>query len=498
MHQRGAVPARRTEAERGFVFLYAVIGMLLVVGIVMAGTERTEAVKEIAAVEFDAGGHARQAAESGLVDALSWLRRQYEQPVTEFAPKRDMSVDPPVNETDDASVGLVREYEISRGFWGRYVVEKGRPAEGYVDSNHNGYYDRGEPLIDADGDGRRTMAHGCQDVSVDRGAFKGGIVWYLESEGSVYRRLDADVPLGQGRNVRLAHVVLGTEVRRLSFVLPASAALVGGNADTISVKGTVFESPILGIAYRPNVKSPTYTTLMGKTERCEFDSPIEHAQVDGWDTGIKDYYDIVPADVFGISVQTLRSMADYNVKSIAGIPRDSLPVAPPAGQLPVTIPEDALVVITPKGGKLVLDDVETLVGRGVVVVEGDLEVKSNTTTTFSGILYVTGSFKADRAGAFEGIVVVGKQIDVTGTLPAYKIKVSGRKMKSYKPFRSHKSKKSTKSVKIKPADSVWFGHNPDLVSDLMNRIGNYRQWKSAFQPVLVGADGRPDETFRPR
>lgn len=33
--------------------------------------------------------------------------------MTAFAPQRDLSADPPVNETDDSSIGLMRDFVIS-------------------------------------------------------------------------------------------------------------------------------------------------------------------------------------------------------------------------------------------------------------------------------------------------------------------------------------------------------------------------------------------------
>lgn len=502
-HLSSAFPTRSvgSKQERGMVLLYALIGLILVIGVVLASGEREDAVRSLTQTEFDADARARSAAESGLVDALSWLRRQFEQPVPAFAPQRDMSLDPPLNETDDAEVGLVREFLIARGYWGQYKVRSGTPAEPFFDENQNGIFDKDDTFQDLDGNGERTMANGCRDLSFDRGAFKSGVIWYLESEGSVYKRLDEDLPLGEGRNARLAHITLSTEVRRLSLILPTSAGIVVGKASDAKFEGTVIESTTQAIAYRPETGVPQYITADGNTKRVEFRAPVEHAPVDGWITGDDNNHTITCQDVFGVSIQTLRSMADYNVQLVSKIPKNSMPLDEYLmgemilEELPITIPENSLTVITPKDGTLKIDKNESIIGRGIIVIDGNLEVKEDTLTNFSGVLFVSGDMKVTKAGAFEGMVIVGKKLEVQGELPAFKVKKSGRKKKSKKSWKSHKSKKSKKSIKVKPDNSVWFGHDPDLVADLVMKIGNYRKYKASFAPPYVTTDGRPDEAF---
>ena len=73
-------------------------------------------------------------ADAGIVDAYAWLRRQQVQPVTTFAPRRDLAAVPPVNETDDPTLGLVREVELLPSLWGRYEVRPATPAEAFVDA----------------------------------------------------------------------------------------------------------------------------------------------------------------------------------------------------------------------------------------------------------------------------------------------------------------------------------------------------------------------------
>src|SRR5437588_2520302 len=126
----GSSAARaRRSSSRGMALIWALFAALVVAGIVASGTNALMAVDKMAGSEFSAEGQARSVAEAGLVDALAWFRRQQTQPVTVFAPKRDLAANPPVNETDNPAVGLLRDYEIAPSVWGRYEIRIGTAAE---------------------------------------------------------------------------------------------------------------------------------------------------------------------------------------------------------------------------------------------------------------------------------------------------------------------------------------------------------------------------------
>ena len=468
MHRTPSTPKPTVVAsERGVVLIYAIAALLLITGIVFAGSMRDISHNELQTAEFALDGHARQIAESGLVDAVAWFRNQATQPVTEFAPRRDLTASPIINETDDESIGLVREFRISRGLWGRYVVRHSASAEPYTDENKNGYFDPGEAFEDLDGNGRRTMSKGVKDVSDMRGSPKAGVIWYVESEGSVYRRLDKDKPLGEGRNTRLARVTMGTEVRRLSVVIPASAGLVFPNAEKAKIEGAYINSPVLGAAYRPDFDALKYSVDPNDEHRVIVDAPIEHAAVPGWVTsgvGTPDPKKIRVEDVFGVNIETLQSLADFHVSGLAELP--GLIGASPdpiieevAGvlktRMPYTFPEGAFIVITPSdGGKVVFDETSPLIGSGILVVDGDAEVKPLSNSDFSGILFVTGKLKIDRSGYFRGITIAGKELEVHGHMAttatkSVKLKTVKSVKNSVKTLKTFKTTKTAKTVKTK-------------------------------------------------
>src|SRR5688500_13987097 len=174
---------QRSDAERGLVLIWASTTMLVVGGVIMAATVNLRSLDEVTRADFSAQGQAQEVAEAGLVDAYAWFRRQQVQPVATFAPKLDLAANPPLNETEDPTQGLVRTFEITPGVWGRYTVRLGRAPEVFNDKNRNGYFDGGDTFTDTNGDGEWSPGTGTRDVTRERGLAGTGTVWLLWSEG---------------------------------------------------------------------------------------------------------------------------------------------------------------------------------------------------------------------------------------------------------------------------------------------------------------------------
>src|SRR5262245_27522273 len=135
---------RRNEA--GSMLVWALVAMVVVMGILFAGMDNLKAGSVATETRFRAQGQALDLARAGVVDAYAWFRRQTSQPVFTFAPRRDLTATPPVNETDDPAIGLVREFEISPRIFGRYEVRR------FADRDGNGRADPGEGVADATAD----------------------------------------------------------------------------------------------------------------------------------------------------------------------------------------------------------------------------------------------------------------------------------------------------------------------------------------------------------
>ena len=87
------------------LLIWAAFVLIVIVGLAGAGLVNDTSHDRLTRVELAGQGQARAMADAGIVDAYAWLRRQQVQPVTTFAPRRDLAAVPPVNETDDPTPG---------------------------------------------------------------------------------------------------------------------------------------------------------------------------------------------------------------------------------------------------------------------------------------------------------------------------------------------------------------------------------------------------------
>lgn len=451
MVRRHARLPRQRRAERGFIVLYAAFGVFLMAALILEGSRRQQTLEDVTSLEFGAEAQARRVAESGLIDALSWLRRQAEQPVKAFAPRRDLTRDPVLDETDDPARGLVRSFEIAPGHWAQYVVRPGRTAEAFTDANRNGIYDLGESFEDDDGDGRRDVGEGARDVSRRVPGAAQGSVWLLECEGRIFRRPRADLALGVEPNRQIAMSLVATEVRRHGVALPASAALLIGEARKLDFEEGLISSPILGVAHRAD------TGRIGGSGVIL--APTATAPVPAWGSGGSG--GLTPEDVFGLDLDALKAMADV----VSAGPGE--PGASPG----TTVPDDALVVMTPwedpskkkSKGTITFTKDSPLSGRGILVVDGDVVIRKDALSDFDGILYVTGKLTADQRMQIRGTVIVGSEAKLTGPAP-------------------------------KGADgSALIEHDPDLVGRMLGSLSEYRRVRPFYAVAPMDPDERPRE-----
>ena len=371
---------------RGMAMVWALFASMVIAGIIVSGTNSYMAVERLGANEFAADGQARSVAEAGHVDAFAWFRRQQSQPVTVFAPQRNLLATPLVNETDDVTIGLMREYEIMPSLWGRYEVRKVLAAETFTDSNANGRYDFGEAYVDANGSGHRDPARNTRDVSVERGQTGAGSVWRIESRGILYRRPDALQALGAGPNQRLAAITVAAEIRRLVIVPPAAAAVCvkTGSNITIGAKTRITGGSKGGVIYLTATGSPSINATAELTG-----SPNKGTTVS--------YVDTVDA-VFGVTLTQLKGMADGAYSNAASFPE-------PIGDYTLNVVQ----------GPITFDDTRTLRGTGVVVVTGNCTIAAGSNAFFNGVLYVQGNLTIRAPIFMRGTVICTGVADIAGS-----------------------------------------------------------------------------------
>lgn len=227
--------------QRGSALIMSLFLTIFAFGIVVSGTSILKSNRARTETVFLLTGQAAQFARSGLTEAINWFRRQPTQPVTVFAPVLNDAADPPILDTEDAEIGLVRQFKISASVWGRYEVWK---------------------QWDADPDAERLVWRQqmqAEDVSLLRGRTMAGGVWRLRSVGHVFDMRDPNKSFREFPNRVMATEVLEAEISRLALALPGQSAVCCRRADQIHVKNNgVVEggSDAAGLYYPNSTSSP--------------------------------------------------------------------------------------------------------------------------------------------------------------------------------------------------------------------------------------------------
>jgi hypothetical protein len=409
--------------------IWMLFGTMTIAAVIVAGTDSQMAMDRLASTDFGSKGQAEAVAEAGLVDAYAWFRRQTVQPVTTFSPRRDLAATPPVNETDDASIGLVREYEILPSLWARYEVRRSVAGEPFVDADASGRYEAGEAFTDSNGNGQRDAESETRDVSVERGLPGAGGAWRLVSHGFVFRRPRADLPLGSGPNSRLAAAHAVTEIRRLTITPPATAALcvrTGANVQ-IGSRVRVLGGTRGGVIHTTGTGSPS----------------IVGAEITGSPAvgTVPAFSDSVPS-VFGVTLGELKGMAEASYA-------DPLSVPPSVGEYTLTV----------ISSNVTFDSARPLRGTGIVVVVGDCTLSSGSNSFFNGLLYVTGRLTVRAPAYLRGTIVVGGVANLSGT----------------------------------GGDYAEIDYDSGILVNLLTLMGQYRRTTSIYPAVSILPDGTPDE-----
>ena len=111
-------------------------------------------------------------------------------------------------------------------------------------------------------------------------------------------------------------------------------------------------------------------------------------------TSVNPYNDSIPS-IFGVSQNELATLANYNVPDVTG--------------LPATLPGMSLIVIQ---GDATFTTARPLVGSGILVVLGNLTIPAG--SSFSGVIYVTGTYSQLGPSLVSGAVVGDSTITMTG------------------------------------------------------------------------------------
>jgi Tfp pilus assembly protein PilX len=430
-------PARRrrnreNDDERGQALIAVLVAVALVLGLLLTVLTVTTFSSRAVSRQLTYHGQTLNAAQAGITEGLSWFRRQTDQPVKAFVPIRDLNLTPPVNDTDDPNVGLVRDYEISAPsrVWGRYELKKtpslaanatslsfkdrwsgsttyalddivlhtstqaGVATTSYYRSRANANVNK-NPATFSVGSPLWWDVVNTMDITKYKGKPSSGTVWQLESEGIVYVR-NGGGAYNTLPNTVLSRAKLRTEIQRLSLNLPAASAVSVSRGAGVLLTSTAIrirggaKSALMYQASSGTPSGAAYTTSTPPPNtQITGTAPVAQAGITATPSRFTIPY------IFGVTQNELESMADFNVASVAS--------------LPATLPSARLIVLRDPGNAdatFEFTQARPLTGTGVVVVFGNLWLRPNSNSSFNGVIYVDGSYLQEAPSSVTGSVVV--------------------------------------------------------------------------------------------
>lgn len=372
---------RRGESGQAVIAVTIIVSLVLLVLLTML--TQIQLGNRLVGRQLTYQGQAANAAQAGLVDALSWFRRQAVQPVATFQPVVNAAANPPVNDSEDTTIGIVRTYQVSGPgrLMGRYEVRIGVPLTSTASN----------------------AGSGVIDVTTQKGRTGAGSVWQLESVGTIWVQNDASLPnsaYNQSPNVVLSQQTFRTEIQKMSVKLPdGGAALFSANCDNVLIdtKTKILGGSNIGVSCKPNSPVPglgiqNNGNITGAT-RTKTNSVAA--------------YDI--PSVFSVTQQELIGLADVNVTQVK--------------DLPATLPAMSLIVINGDAvfGPLpppppAAQDIRPLIGSGILVVFGNLTVQADPSNVWNGVIYVTGTLSINEPMAVSGAIIAANSTNTPGAI----------------------------------------------------------------------------------
>jgi hypothetical protein len=367
---------RRNRSESGQAVIAATIIVSLVLLVLLTMITQVQLGNKLLGRQLTFQGQAANAAQAGLIDGLSWFRRQQVQPVKTFAPTVNAGANPPINDSEDTNIGIVRTYTVSGPgrLKGRYEVRIGDATKGT----------------------------GVLDITKQKGKTTSGAgtVWQLESVGYIWVQNDAtlgDQAYNTSPNTVLSQQTFRTEIQKMSVNLPdGGAALFSANCDNVLIdtKTKIQGGSAIGVSCKSGGGAGIKNngTITGATRTKTNSSAL---------------YDI--ASVFSVTQQELLGLADVNVTQVKDLPATlpSMSIIVISGDAtfgPVSPPAPATALIRP------------LVGSGILVVLGNLTVQATPDTAWNGVIYVTGKLSINEPSLVSGAIIAANSSSTAGAV----------------------------------------------------------------------------------
>ena len=353
-------PGNATSGERGSALVWALLFSLIVSGMIVSHSAFMASNRRQNDVRYRTQPLSDTFARSGMTDALAWFRKQATQPVTSYAPLRDPLGDPPILDTLDPTIGLVREFQVHGDLWGRYEVRTDEVS----------------------------------DISQQRGITQAGSVWELAGRGAVYQRIDPSKPFDAAPNRIVSVTSLQAELRGIPLLPPASAAVIVDKRENLILDNgaKVGGGSRPAIVYRQPIDLPP---VYLDPDHDPLDNLLPLALVTGIPTELLiPILDLTPRTWIGMGMDDLRALADYVV---------------PAGTVNRPVRDGSVVYV---GGDLLVDAAHPLQGRMLLVVQGELRFGVGNDSNFEGFVYAKGDIILKGPVRFRGTVMGASRVKI--------------------------------------------------------------------------------------
>lgn len=379
-------------SQRGMAMVMVLMLSALLLIMITTGLSMVRNANKDTSQVFIVEGQVGNVAQAGLQDAVAWFKRH--QPVKQDVCK-DAAFNPihtsdaSTSDTDDASVGLVKDIPIKDNIYGRYIVKRQTcpspiPSSWQPDPHaaHDITLSKGKSTICPTGP--------CTNPD---GTVKGeGAVWYLESQGTVYVRNNftknadgvfttaPDTP--PNRILRKASASL--EISQLTVFPPGAAPLIltGTGTDNLNANCQIYGGTAsVGIIYNGTVPGNGFTIFPSTLNKRQNNTPAINTN-----------------SVFSVSTSELRGMSDNVYTTLTQVPN---PI-----KFSITFLE----------GNFTFTNARPLVGGGLLYVNGNLTLNDAANSLFSGVIYVNGHLTIGRDNQLSG-VVFAKDIDCNPGTP---------------------------------------------------------------------------------
>jgi hypothetical protein len=431
---------RMRTRERGQAFIGTIVAISLVLAMLLIALTITEFSGKLVARQLTYQGQAHNASMAGLIETLSWFRRQnnvVRQLNTDgtcpagsicFAPKIDKT-DPakPIIDTEDTAIGIVRTFDVSKSFdvCGRYEVVK---------------------------TGDVAIGNGSIDITAltpGKAGAPSGTVWQIESMGTIFVHpgdcSDKNINYKTAPNKLLAQQTVRTVIQRMAIKTPSNAALIATRYDSITLDDKVrVTTGSKGLGVSSTTKTgPGATDKVNGCQTCII-GKNQYGNVDF--TQANQHVDLT--GVFGVSKQELLNIADYTVSKVDEIKYVNVNSIN-------TMPTMSLIVVN---GNANFTAAYPMNGSGVLVVFGDLNVAQNTNSSFNGVIFCTGNVTINEPTIVDGSIIAGPESGNTSPAGTGKITINS-------------------ATEISEVDA-----DPDLITTIQQQLGQYRFSRGAYTP----------------